>query len=174
MSFKINNKIYHSSIYNDNIFIGNYYENIFYNWFNENIINNKIINISKNNRYSHYDFMLKTKKNINLIELKSRLKNITDHQYSIIDCLKIDKLLEIKNEYLKDGKRSLNIIFIFNFVNNNETNNEGSYTTDYYYYVIDEDYLKNNCIIEQRYNKNCYLLPIENIKKLDKDILNIL
>lgn len=176
MSFKINNKIYYSNVYNDNIFIGNYYEKHFFNWYNENInINNKLLHCSVNNRYSHFDFTIKTNNIINLIELKSRYGKKENHNYCIIDCLKINEIIKIKDKYLNNDnvKRKINIIFIFNFVDNTKEIN-GTYTTDYYYYIIDENYLKSECDIEQRYNKDCYILPINNIIKIDKEFNNIL
>lgn len=169
--FVIENKEYNSTIYNDNIFIGNYYERCFLNFFKQNIDDN-IMSIE--DRFSHFDFIYKSKNKLNLIELKSRLNTIDFHQYSIIDCLKLDGIFKSKDEYLKKGKREVNIIFIFNFVDVSIRDENGSYKPDYYYYIVDLDFLKNECFIEKIFSKDCYLLPIKYLKKLDEDILNLL
>lgn len=133
----INNKTYNTLLQQDRIFIGEYFEDKFYEYFIKNI-NDKLIHISKEKIYSPYDFYLKDDNNIYLIELKTRLGNIDNHDEEIIDHNKLNKILKISNEY---KTKTINIIFIFNHIEHSNGDDN-----KFYIYKVDMDYLKTKAI----------------------------
>lgn len=151
----IKNKLYDTTIKEHKDYIGNYYEIKLFNYFLNNNINIK--HISENDKYSSYDFIMRYNKKNYIVELKSRLGNIRNHNIEFISYSKINnyKIILKKNP-------NTNFIFIFNHIDN-----ENEY--NFFYYEVNFDFIEKLelKLIKESY---AYILPIENIKPIDNFI----
>ena len=149
----IENIEYNTSKEEDRRFIGLYFENKFYDFLIKN--NLKYHYISNENPFLPFDFIKKKNGNLKILELKTRLKNITTHSSALIDYEKIQKYKKIQQKHPNS-----NFFFVFNYV---DVDNE------FYYYKIDFNFLEN-LDIKMIFNKKTYILPIEYLKKLSDNL----
>jgi hypothetical protein len=163
---KIDNKLYDTTIENDRRFIGLYYEEILFKDL-QKIYTDRIIHSSLINPHIPFDYLLTTNKTKYIIEVKSRIGIIINHKYMYIDCKKIDEYKKLIDEYKNNNYETI-IIFIFQFINDNDDNK-----LDRYYYMIDYDNIKNDCKLSIVYYKKTYLLPIDKIKRFE-ELINII
>ena len=116
--------LYNTKCENHRRFIGLYEEKkLLRHFINNNI---KIEHISNDNIYSPYDFIIKHNEIIYIIELKSRLGNISNHTYELMSISKINKYKSICNK-----NSNYRCIFIFNHIDTDDNNKN-----DYYFYKI--------------------------------------
>lgn len=151
----IDNILYNTKIENDRRFIGLYFEKkLLTHLINNNI---KIEHISNDNKYSPYDFIIRCKETIYIVELKSRLGSIKHHNCELMSYSKICKYKKICN---KNDK--IRCIFIFNHIDIDNNN-----INDYYYYEINFDDIDDICF---KLNDNTYELGIRHLKSLSEFI----
>lgn len=153
----IDDILYNTKCEADRRFIGLYYENqLITHFINNNI---KIEHISNDNKYSPYDFIIRHNGIIYIIELKSRLGNISNHTYELMSISKINKYKCICNK-----NSNYRCVFIFNHIDTDDNNKN-----DYYFYKIKFKELDDICF---RFD-TAFQLPIRHIKPLN-DFLEIL
>lgn len=150
----IENIEYNTNIEEDRRVIGKYYEERLYEYLLKNKL--KYNHISNEQPYISFDFIKKNKKNLKIIELKTRLNNITNHSSALIDYNKIQKYKKIQKNHPNSK-----FIFVFNYV---DVDNE------FYYYEIDFHFLDDNIEVKIIFNKKTYILPIEYLKKLSDNL----
>ena len=149
--------LYDTKNENDRRFIGLYEEKrLLTHFINPNI---KIEHISNDNKYCPYDFIIKHNDIIYIIELKSRLGNISNHTYELMSISKINKYKSIC-----DKNCNYRCIFIFNHIDTDDKNKN-----DYYFYKVKFKELDDKCFRLD----TAFQLGIKHIKPLD-DFLKIL
>jgi len=153
----INNISYNTKNYDDRYTLGLMYEKEFLEFLHKK--NLKYIHISNTERYNRYDFFKKSKNDIKIIELKTRLKNIKCHNIVYLDKKKIQF-------YSQLAKNIDNIYFyyIFNFLDiNNKTN-------EYFIYQVNFEEIEEIGFLTKICGKDSYEINIKYLKKLEDNI----
>lgn len=157
---QINNITYNTNNYEDRKNIGLSQEIIFHNFLKENEIIYK--HISEEMPYNSFDFIKIDEKTRKIVELKTRLKNISYHNVAYIDYNKIENYKRILKQY-----PNTKFYFVFNHLNLEDATNE------FYIYEVDFKELPKISFIINIFDKKTFELPIKHLIPL-KDNLNLL
>ena len=156
----LNGIIYNTSIEADRRIIGKYYELKLLKYFNNNNI--EVEYISNDNIFSSYDFII-TYNNIKyIVELKSRLNDINNHNFELISSNKIKAFKKLINK----NKDVIKILFVFNHIITEDN-------FKFYYYIVNTDEIENIAFLNYDcYDKPTYELPIKHLKPLEQLLKN--
>ena len=127
------------------------------------LINNQVNvkHVSDDNVFSPYDFIIEKDDIIYIIELKSRLGNISNHNIEYMSLNKINKYKKI----CKNDKKKIECMFVFNHIDVINGNEYGG--NNYYYYTIDFDKVDDICFRTIKDNSETLELPVRYLRKLE-------
>ena len=151
----INHTLYNTKFEEDRSFIGQHYEDKLFEYFTSQNIDVK--HMSKDNKFSLYDYVIKIGNTTYLVELKSRLMGIKNHSVELLCSNKVNSILEI----IKKQKNETKLMYIFCHISS-----ENDY--EYYYYIVDNlSTLNEICFLNMEYKKWTFELSVKFLKPLD-------
>ena len=149
----IKGKVLNTKIEEDRRLIGEYGEILLMNYFISKSIKFKYMNYD--NKYSRYDFKLNYDNKNYIIELKTRLEKLENHNIEILDYNKVQHYI-----YLRKFN-NIKIIFIFNHI---ESENDNKF---YYYEIDDIEEFENITFLNTKFKNKLYELPTKHLKSIE-------
>lgn len=160
----IDNIIYNTKYENDRRFIGLFEEKKFLTYLIDNKVNVKHISID--DTFSPYDFIIENNDINYIIELKSRIGHISNHNIEYMSLNKINKYKKIcYKDTDKKYKKKVKCMFVFNHIQIINDNEYGG--NEYYFYIIDFDKVEDICFQITKDNKETLELPVRYLTKLE-------
>jgi hypothetical protein len=157
MTLILNDTTYNTKIEADRRFIGDYFEKKLLIYFINNGIS--VQYIAENNRFSLYDFIVDKDGIKYIVELKSRLKSVSEH---IVEYICYNKITAFRNLIKKN--MNTKVLFIFCHISD-EKNYEF-----YHYCMNDFNILDDICFLTTIFDKKTYELPVKYLRPLEEFI----